>query len=98
MRAMQLDELEAVMALIRSACVAEDWRDERSGMPLEPEKVNLYQSTGHLLVNLGLGIFRFSDFRYFCVFTNFVLGNLVVRYQGKFIQVSWIDPGQNGRF
>ena len=27
-----------------------------------------------------------------------LLGNLVVRYRGKIIKVSWIGPGQNGRF
>ncbi len=52
---------------------------------------------GHLLVNLGFGIFRFSIFE-MCFFCIIYLENLVVRYRGKIIKVSWVDPGQNGGF
>lgn len=43
LRAMCLHELEGVLSLIRSACVAESWTDTISGEYLTPEQVNLYQ-------------------------------------------------------
>ena len=54
-------------------------------------------NAGNLLVILGFWIFRFSIIS-ISVVCKICLGNLVVRYRGHIIKVSWIDPGQYAGF
>ena len=46
----------------------------------------------------GLLEFQFVRVSTFVFFHEIRLENLVVRYRGKIIKVSWIGPGQNGGF
>ena len=46
---------------------------------------------------LDVHIFRFSIIE-ICFWCKIILENPVVRYRGKIIKVSWIDPGQNEGF
>jgi hypothetical protein len=48
-RAITLAQLERVLALAEQLCAAEGWTDARTGAPMDPERLNLYHVTEHLI-------------------------------------------------
>jgi hypothetical protein len=49
MRAMTLDELQAVRAIIMSSCIKDGWKSSRNGSALRPDDLNLYDLNSILI-------------------------------------------------